>query len=42
MSRVLPKQSKELIASLIRYFELERDNGGPLLPLTATREVSAY
>lgn len=38
----LPRKSKEFIASLINYFEQERDNGGPLLPLSAVREVSVY
>lgn len=42
MPGYIPRRSKELIAALIRYFERERDNGGPLLPLTAVTEVSAY
>lgn len=39
MPKALCKQSKLLIASLISYFERERDNGGALLPLGAVREV---
>ncbi|KAF2898566.1 hypothetical protein ILUMI_07611 [Ignelater luminosus] len=34
----LPRKAKELVASLISYFEQERDNGGPLIPVTAVRE----
>ena len=40
MPKHLNSRSKELVASLINYFERERDNKGPLLPLTAVREVS--
>jgi hypothetical protein len=40
MPKPLRKQSKELVSALISYFERERDNGGPLLPLSAVREVS--
>ncbi|KAJ3621622.1 hypothetical protein MTP99_003736 [Tenebrio molitor] len=38
MPKPLRKQSKELVSALISYFERERDNGGPLLPLSAVRE----
>ncbi|KAL1516591.1 hypothetical protein ABEB36_000486 [Hypothenemus hampei] len=38
MPKPLSRASKELVASLIRYFEKEKDAGGPLLPLTAVRE----
>lgn len=40
MPKHLNSRCKELISSLISYFEKERDNNGPLLPLTAVREVS--
>jgi hypothetical protein len=40
MPKPLRKQSKELVSALISYFERERDSGGPLLPLSAVREVS--
>jgi hypothetical protein len=42
MPKPLSKQSQEMIAKLIRYFEQERDNRGPLLPLGAVREVSLF
>ncbi|CAH0549433.1 unnamed protein product [Brassicogethes aeneus] len=38
MPKHLNSRSQELVSSLIRYFEAERDNNGPLLPLTAVRE----
>ncbi|KAF5285792.1 hypothetical protein FQA39_LY04253 [Lamprigera yunnana] len=39
MSRKLfGSRGKEMIASLTSFFEAERDNGGPFLPLTAVRE----
>jgi hypothetical protein len=38
MPKPLSKHSQEMIAKLIRYFEQERDNRGPLLPLGAVRE----
>ncbi|KAL1509914.1 hypothetical protein ABEB36_004578 [Hypothenemus hampei] len=38
MPKPLKSKSKELVASLVSYFEKERDNGTPLLPLTAVRE----
>ena len=40
MPKQLNSRCKELVASLIRYFEEERENNGPLLPLGAVREVS--
>ncbi|KAF2902615.1 hypothetical protein ILUMI_03572 [Ignelater luminosus] len=36
----LPRQAKEFVASLVSYFERERDNGGPLILVTAVREES--
>lgn len=39
MPKPLSKQSKEMIVSLISYFERERDNNATLLPLNAVREV---
>ncbi|KAK5650056.1 hypothetical protein RI129_001085 [Pyrocoelia pectoralis] len=38
MPKHLNSTAKKLVASLINYFEKERDNGGPLLPLQAVRE----
>ncbi|KAK5650260.1 hypothetical protein RI129_001289 [Pyrocoelia pectoralis] len=38
MPKHINSTAKKLIASLIDYFEKERDNGGPLLPLQAVRE----
>ncbi|XP_019757861.2 uncharacterized protein LOC109536189 isoform X4 [Dendroctonus ponderosae] len=38
MPKPLDSRSKELVANLIRYFEQERDNQGPFLPLAAVRE----
>ncbi|KAF7266544.1 hypothetical protein GWI33_020053 [Rhynchophorus ferrugineus] len=38
MPKPLNSQSQKQIASLINYFERERDNGGPLLPITCVRE----
>ncbi|KAK4881731.1 hypothetical protein RN001_005050 [Aquatica leii] len=40
--KLLGSRGKELIASLIKYFELERDNGGPLISVNAVREVPFY
>lgn len=40
MPKPLNSQCQRLVASLIRYFEKERENKGPLLPLTAVREVN--
>lgn len=40
MPKQLSSSCKEMVSSLITYFERERDNGGPLLPLTAVRDVS--
>lgn len=38
----LPRKAKEFVSAIISYFERERDNRGPLLPLTAVREVTLY
>ncbi|KAJ8911803.1 hypothetical protein NQ315_014227 [Exocentrus adspersus] len=38
MPKPFSRQAKELISNLIDYFEAERDNGGPLIPLAAVRE----
>ncbi|XP_031338724.1 uncharacterized protein LOC116182006 [Photinus pyralis] len=38
MPKYLNSKAKELLASLIQYFEQERDNGGFLLPLGSVRE----
>lgn len=40
MPKPLGKQFKEAVASLITYFEAERDNNGPLLPLCSVRKVN--
>ncbi|KAK5640400.1 hypothetical protein RI129_011211 [Pyrocoelia pectoralis] len=42
MPKHLNSTAKKLMASLIDYFEKERDNGGPLLPLQAVRENFNY
>lgn len=39
MPKSLSKQSKEFVVSLISFFERERDEGGPFIPLEAVREV---
>jgi hypothetical protein len=39
MPKLLPKRSKEMIASLIEYFTKERDHGGPLLSLKSIQQV---
>ncbi|XP_072398158.1 uncharacterized protein [Diabrotica undecimpunctata] len=38
MPKQLNSRSKELVASLVNYFEEERNNNGPLLPLNAVQE----
>jgi hypothetical protein len=38
MPKKLNSRCKELVASLANYFEQERDNNGPFLPLTSVRE----
>ncbi|XP_076275819.1 uncharacterized protein LOC143206875 [Rhynchophorus ferrugineus] len=38
MPKPLDIQSQKQIASLINYFERERENGGPLLPIKCVRE----
>ncbi|CAH1108991.1 unnamed protein product [Psylliodes chrysocephalus] len=38
MPKHLNSRAKELVGYLIRYFEEERDNGGPLLSINAVRE----
>ncbi|KAI4455628.1 retrotransposon gag protein [Holotrichia oblita] len=38
MPKPLSKQAKNMFASLIDYFEQERDHGGPLIPVTSVRE----
>ncbi|KAI4458448.1 putative phospholipid-transporting atpase [Holotrichia oblita] len=38
MPKPLSKQAKGMVASLIDYFEQERDHGGPLIPVTSVRE----
>lgn len=35
----LSEQSKDLVVKLLNYFKQERDNKGPLLPVTAVYEV---
>ncbi|KAF7282135.1 hypothetical protein GWI33_003124 [Rhynchophorus ferrugineus] len=39
MPKPLHSQSQKLNASVIGYFEQERNNGGPLLPVQNVREV---
>jgi hypothetical protein len=39
MSKQLNSRCKELVASLVNYFEQGRNNNGPLLPLNAVQEV---
>lgn len=36
--RLLPSE-QQFVIKLKEYFEKERDNGGPLLPLTSIQEV---
>ncbi|CAH1998799.1 unnamed protein product [Acanthoscelides obtectus] len=37
-SKTLSSQSQGLVLSLLNYFQQEKDNGGPLLPLLAVQE----
>ncbi|KAL1498423.1 hypothetical protein ABEB36_009229 [Hypothenemus hampei] len=41
MHKPLSRASNELVAFLINYFEQEKEAGGPLLPLTAVKELVA-
>lgn len=42
MPKAFCSRCKSLIASTVANFEEERDNGGPLMPLSAVREVNIY
>lgn len=35
----LNSQAQSLVLSVLNYFEEEKRNGGPLLPISAVREV---
>ncbi|CAH1992314.1 unnamed protein product [Acanthoscelides obtectus] len=37
--KTVSSQSQGLVLSLLNYFQQEKDNGGPLLPLLAVQEV---
>jgi len=37
--RPLSSQCQEMVISLLEYFQAESENGGPLLPVTAVRQV---
>ncbi|CAH1961781.1 unnamed protein product [Acanthoscelides obtectus] len=37
--KTLSSQSQGLVLSLLNYFQQEKDNGGPLLPLIAVQEI---
>lgn len=42
MPKPLSGRAQEMVLSLLNYFEMERENGGPLLPVSAVRDVSYY
>jgi len=39
INMALNKQSQQLVAALLSFFERERDHEGPFIPLAAVREV---
>ena len=40
--RILKSQAQQLVLNLCDYFEMERRNGGPLLPVSSVQEVNVY
>ncbi|KAL1492343.1 hypothetical protein ABEB36_010604 [Hypothenemus hampei] len=41
MPKPLNSSSKKLVASLLNYFEIEKENNGPLIPISAVRQRDA-
>ncbi|KAK4872331.1 hypothetical protein RN001_014360 [Aquatica leii] len=36
--KTLRSQSRQMVVNLLAYFQQEKDNGGPLIPLTSVQE----